>query len=185
MLPYGVTRPQWVNFHKLRPGPLFNIIKTSYQYRKSHCGDKTIIRPSYLNNGIFYTGKKTSLFWIRPQGPKCLVISVLHRALLLITYSVSNSHFLKPDTKVDQAYDVKHQARFDNMTCPHYHESLSLLVNIQVLELMQMHPKERLRWVILTASWFIAIDVGQFFPENSPRFPWHILIFSWRGPVDL
>ena len=49
---------------------------------------------------------------------------------------------------------------------------------VQVLELMQMHPKERLRRVILTASWFIAIDVGQFFPENSPRFPWHILIFS-------
>ena len=32
----------------------------------------------------------------------------------------------------------------------------------QVLELMQMHPKERLRRVILTASWFIAINVGQF-----------------------
>ena len=30
----------------------------------------------------------------------------------------------------------------------------------QVLELMQMHPKERLRRVILTANWFIAINVG-------------------------
>ena len=29
-----------------------------------------------------------------------------------------------------------------------------------VLELMQMHPKERLCWVILTASWFNAINVG-------------------------
>ena len=28
---------------------------TSYQYRKSHCGDKTIWRPSYLHNGISYT----------------------------------------------------------------------------------------------------------------------------------
>ena len=56
---------------------------------------------------------------------------------------------------------------------------------IQVLELMQMHPKERLRRVILTASWFIAINVGQFVPENSLRFPWHILIFSWRDLVDL
>ena len=55
----------------------------------------------------------------------------------------------------------------------------------QVLELMQMHPKERLRRVILTASWFIAINVGQFVPENSLRFPWHILIFSWRDLVDL
>ena len=37
---------------------------TSYQYRKSHCGDKTILRPSYLHNGISYTGKTTSLYWI-------------------------------------------------------------------------------------------------------------------------
>ena len=37
----------------------------SYQYRKSHCGDKTIFRPSYLHSGISYTGKMTSLYWIR------------------------------------------------------------------------------------------------------------------------
>ena len=35
---------------------------------------------------------------------------------------------------------------------------------LQVLKLMQMHPKERLRRVILKASWPIAINVGQFFP---------------------
>ena len=40
---------------------------TSYQYRKSHCGDKTILRPSYLHNGISYTGKTTSLYWIGAQ----------------------------------------------------------------------------------------------------------------------
>ena len=45
--------------------PRFNIKTTSYQYRKSHCGDKTILRPSYLHNGISYTGKMTSLYWIR------------------------------------------------------------------------------------------------------------------------
>ena len=48
-----------------RPGPWFNIKMTSCQYRKSHCGDKTILRPSYLHNGISYTGKMTSLYWIR------------------------------------------------------------------------------------------------------------------------
>ena len=45
--------------------PWFNIKMTSYQYRKSHCGDKTILRPSYLRNGISYTDKMTSLYWIR------------------------------------------------------------------------------------------------------------------------
>ena len=44
-----------------------NIKMSSYQYRKSHCGDKTILRPSYLHNGISYTDKMISLYWISAQ----------------------------------------------------------------------------------------------------------------------
>ena len=43
----------------------FNIKMPSYQYRKSHCGDKTVVRSSYLHNGVSYTGKMVSLYWIR------------------------------------------------------------------------------------------------------------------------
>ena len=39
---------------------------SSYQYRKSHCGDKTVERSSYLHNGISYTGKMSSLYWFSP-----------------------------------------------------------------------------------------------------------------------
>ena len=49
------------------PGPWFNIKMTSYQYRKSHCGDKAVVRSSYLHNGVSYTGKMTSLYWTSPQ----------------------------------------------------------------------------------------------------------------------
>ena len=49
----------------LHPGGWFNKKMSSYQYRKSLCGDKMILRPSYLHNGISYTGKMTSLYWIR------------------------------------------------------------------------------------------------------------------------
>ena len=49
-------------------GPWFNIKMSSYQHRKSHCGDKTVVRSSDLHNGISYTGKITSLYWISPQG---------------------------------------------------------------------------------------------------------------------
>ena len=49
------------------PGPWFNIKMSSYQYRKSHCGDKRMLRPSYLHNEISYTGKTACLHWIRPQ----------------------------------------------------------------------------------------------------------------------
>ena len=40
-----------------------------YQCRKSHCGDKTILRPSYFHNGTSYTGKMISLYWIRALLP--------------------------------------------------------------------------------------------------------------------
>ena len=46
------------------PGGWINIKMPSYQYRKSHCGDKTVVRSSYLHNWISYTGKMTSLYWI-------------------------------------------------------------------------------------------------------------------------
>ena len=51
------------------PGPWFNIKISSYQYRKSHCGDKTVVRSSYLHNGISYTGKMSSLYWTGAQAP--------------------------------------------------------------------------------------------------------------------
>ena len=47
--------------------PWFNINMSSYQYRKSHCGDKTVVRSSYLHNGISFTGKMSYLYWIRTQ----------------------------------------------------------------------------------------------------------------------
>ena len=45
-------------------GPRFSIKMTSCQYGKSHCGDKSILRPSHLHNGISYTDEMTSLYWI-------------------------------------------------------------------------------------------------------------------------
>ena len=48
------------------PGPRFNIKMSSFQYRKPHCGDKTVVRSSYLHNGISYTGKMASLYWFSP-----------------------------------------------------------------------------------------------------------------------
>ena len=46
-------------------GPWFNIKMSSYQYRMSHFGDKSVVRSSCLHNGISYTGKMSSLHWIR------------------------------------------------------------------------------------------------------------------------
>ena len=54
-------------YNRIRPtGSRFNIKMSSCQYRKSHCGDKTVVRSSYLHNGISYTGKVASLYWFSP-----------------------------------------------------------------------------------------------------------------------
>ena len=52
--------------------PWFNIRITFYQYRKSHCGFKTVIKLSSLHSGISYIGKMTSLYWIRVMVIKWL-----------------------------------------------------------------------------------------------------------------
>ena len=57
------------------PGPWFNIKMSSYQYRKSHCGDKTVVRSSYPHNGISYTCK-TSLYWDSPQITNIYIFNV-------------------------------------------------------------------------------------------------------------
>ena len=67
-------------------GPRFNIKMSSYRYRKSHCGDKTVVRSSYLHHGISYTGKMTSLYWIRAQmasdtEPWCFLCCLPERAV--------------------------------------------------------------------------------------------------------
>ena len=75
-------------------GPWFNVKIPSYQYRKSHCGDKTVVRSSYLHNGIFYTGKMASLYWIRApvfsihntdSVPKLCTQPIKQKWLLLMT----------------------------------------------------------------------------------------------------
>ena len=60
----NLSRPL-CGLHIQRPVPWLNIKMSSYQYRKSYCGDKTVVRSYYLHNGISYTGKMSSLFWIR------------------------------------------------------------------------------------------------------------------------
>ena len=60
---------------------------SSYQYRKSHCGDKTVVRSSYLHNGISYIGKTTSVYWIRAQF---YMYVTTHLLILLLVISISN-----------------------------------------------------------------------------------------------
>ena len=57
----------------------------SYQYRKYHSGDKTILWLSYLHNGISHSGK-TSLYCIMTLVLILLVILVLTNIVLTMIY---------------------------------------------------------------------------------------------------
>ena len=59
---------------------------SSYQYRKSHCGDKTVVRSSYLHNGNSYSGKMTSLYWISPQDLKLNSLNGNNQQIWLLPY---------------------------------------------------------------------------------------------------
>ena len=63
------------NNYKLPAGGLFSV-NMSCQCRNSHCGDKTILQPSYLHNAISYTRKAS-----------------LHLISILVTKSYSFAHF--------------------------------------------------------------------------------------------
>ena len=91
--PHKALVPQQPWNWLVHPGPRFNIKMTSYQYRKSHCGDKRILRPSYLHNGISYTGKTTSLYWIRAQdiwGPNIVSLNLVVKMSRNWTLTVLN-----------------------------------------------------------------------------------------------
>ena len=106
----GSIRSQYISSHciDIASGPRFNIKMSSYQHRKSHCGDKTVVRSSYLHNGISYTGKITSLYWISPQqiipdyrqisNIRCTKSPNLNVSCLVLQMSLPNT--LKPDVKL-------------------------------------------------------------------------------------
>ena len=92
IVPVLTKRPcMWINriiFPLADAGPWFNIKMLSYRYRKSHCGDKTVVRSSYLHNGISYTGKMSSLYWIGAQ--------MYHRIKLAIFFILLHDSHISP-----------------------------------------------------------------------------------------
>ena len=75
--------------------PRFNIKMSSYQYRKSYCGDQMVVRSAYLHNGISYTGKMTSLYWIRAliSLPTCQWCPESTFNIKMSSYKYRDSHY--------------------------------------------------------------------------------------------
>ena len=85
-------------------GSWFNITLSSYQYRKSHCGDKTAVRSSYLHNSLGISGSPLT-FDVAPEsiqgntdryGAHDLQIKKVIRCLKKVAWNI-------PDSKVHGA----------------------------------------------------------------------------------
>ena len=59
-------------------GPRLNIKIPFSLYKKSHCWDKMILRPSCRQHGTTYSGKAVSLYWIGPLLSVAVVGLQLH-----------------------------------------------------------------------------------------------------------
>ena len=83
----------------------------SYQYGKSHFGDKIILRPSYLHNGISYTGKTASWF-ILNQSPwhfVSLTLVMLNLFLKTQNYFVRFLSFSNTETEQEEKIILHNQ----------------------------------------------------------------------------
>ena len=84
-------------------GPWFNTKMLSYQYRKSHCGNKTVERSSHLHNEISYTGEMSSLYWIGALNWACHLVVIAGANTVWCLYNVVN--FL---TNIHKRHSIAH-----------------------------------------------------------------------------
>ena len=103
MIPEYLLRVFFTNGHNIfvtifahicDTGAWFNIKIPSYQYRKSHCGDKMILCPPFLHNRVSHTGKMTFLYWIRALVASLLstfkMVGLKHHSHKVIKFPLQN-----------------------------------------------------------------------------------------------
>ena len=98
---------------------------SSCQFRKSHCGDKMVLRSSYLHIGISCTGKMASLYGIIPQ----VVMYYLYN-FVYISYShvIQLSHFgINVNTAASDWVHIVHDIGYPTKWVDFFMRSQSLL----------------------------------------------------------
>ena len=159
------------------PGPWFNIKMSSYQYRKSHCGDKTIVRSSYLHKGISYTGNNIRCHLYIESGP-CLTLSHnLSQWWLVVNWALRNktetSQRMKSNIKLKKMHLKMLSAKCQPL-CSGLTQSLKMmwlgcragLTYLKILTLSTVNiirSSEQRIWIWDKNFAQIHLPVGQFF----------------------
>ena len=152
----------WLNVWSAPAGPQFNIKMSSYQYRKSHCGDKTVVRSSCLHNGISYTGKVSSLYWI---GALDFIITWPNMTGKCIQYR-ANSWFAPSQWETALlCNDVSHWLRANLELALKYindnGQSMKKFLNSQQASTIRILNWSFYRTVTVTSFGFSAVHVDQ------------------------
>ena len=74
----------------------YTLITGVRSHRKSHWGDKTVVRSSWLHNGISCAGKTTSVYWIKAQSVLSVKLRLMHNlCLFYILYADIEGKYIK------------------------------------------------------------------------------------------
>ena len=65
----------WISvIYSYFPGPWISINMSSYPYRECHSKDHLVVTSSYIQNGISYTYRVVSLYWIISRVPSLALV---------------------------------------------------------------------------------------------------------------
>ena len=120
----------------LRPGR-FNTSVSSCWYRKYHCGDKTVLWPSYLHNGISYTVKTTCVYWLGTLGAVAINTFEIHLQVKLAA-------------RLLNSFEIVHTALYSIYVVPTFHTIGQLKWRLWADEVLSYHAKT-LRLIILAS----------------------------------
>ena len=97
---------------------------SSYQCRKSYCGDKMVVRSSYLHYGISYTGLDIKHLAYMPVGHMVLKIYMPCE-----NFYVPSQYLYKPCKAYVYCWENKYMPRLKNHlpSWAHHHKSLGAL----------------------------------------------------------
>ena len=169
-----------VKYYKCSGGQ-FNIKMLSYQYRKSHCGDKMISRLSYLHNRISYT-VKTSLYWIRALVGKELVPSAQwpSRRSVWSRFVPMGLHPIAPNLERKQTRQPHTSTTTGTETV--YQHRNSLLINSSWLTATCAQYKTG-----SSLAWLVLYSVPRHY-QNQYWFLWTLqnnIKYSWQSEVAI
>ena len=120
---------------------------SSYRKRKFHYEDITILWPSYIHNGISYTGKTISLYWFRAL---VVTLTLLFEWVYRIhTYHMACKYSISLNGKYISHRAGKEWLRSDRLTwdkhCNHYNKVLKD-VSIKLVH------RTNIMWLVVTFS---------------------------------